>query len=219
MQTNKARAILNPSSLLALDTKPFERIQFALKSQGRPRFHAMMSALAGCLENDEIFLEVGTYQGGSMIGTLMGNHARGWSVEDFSEFAGNTDVDNTRKRLMGNLIMFGMEGRVTINQMRFETFFEEVKIPPVGLYYYDANHGESATLEGLRLGFPHVIPGGFLVVDDVAFPEVSTGVNRFIGKFPDELKIIYCANMTIVPSIDLDPDWWNGVMVMQKVSK
>jgi hypothetical protein len=219
MLTNKARKILNMRPLLDLDTHPFDQIPVVLKAMGRPRFHAMMNALAECLEGDEIYLECGTYQGGSMIGTLLGNHAHGWAVEDFSEFFGNPQVDNTRATLEKNLHTFGVFERVTIQEMPFEAFFRDIPIPPVGLYYYDACHGESATLDGLELGFPHIIPGGLIVADDIAFPEVSTGIHRFMGNHPDELKIIFAINPTVVPSIDLDPDWWNGTMVLQKIEK
>lgn len=219
MNTTKARTILNPVNLMALNTKPFERILLELKAMGRPRFHAMMSALASCLEDPEIFLEVGTYQGGSLIGTLMGNHARAWSVENFSEFFGNPEVDNTRKTLEKNLHTFGMFERVTIWEADFHAFFETVKIPPVGLYYYDADHGEQNTFDGLSYGLPHVIEGGFIVADDITWPSVSTGINRFLGEFPDQVKLVFCANPTIIPSINLDPDFWNGVVVIQKVAK
>jgi hypothetical protein len=221
MDTHAARELLTIRKLLDLDITPFEEIPFRLRSSGRPRFHAMMNALALCMDSDEVYLEVGSYQGGSMIGTLLGNKARAFAVEDFREFYGDPDVDNTRATLERNLRAFGVFDRVALYEMDFHKFFElrQTDIPPVpvGLYYYDAQHAETDTYEGLMLGFPFVVPGGFIVLDDNGWNMVSRGINRFLGEHFNEVKIIFSTTASDSGTNSLDEDWWNGTMVIEKI--
>jgi predicted O-methyltransferase YrrM len=79
MDTAKARELLKTKNLTEMDITPFQQIPFKLKSQGRPRFHAMLNALARCMSPEEIYLEVGTYQGGSTIGTTRRAHSP-WKI-------------------------------------------------------------------------------------------------------------------------------------------
>ena len=217
MDTHAARELLMLKSLMALDTKPFEDIPFRLRSSGRPRFHAMMNALARCMGPKEIFLEVGSYQGGSMIGTLLGNQARAFAVENFVECYGDPLVDNTRATLEKNLHAFGVFDRVTIWETDFHAFFSAVVIPPVGLYYYDAQHSEKDTYEGLTLGFPFVVPGGFIVLDDIGWNMVSRGISRFLGERYEDVKVVFATTASDSGDNSLDGDWWNGTMVIQKI--
>jgi predicted O-methyltransferase YrrM len=220
MDTAKARELLKTKNLTEMDITPFQQIPFKLKSQGRPRFHAMLNALARCMSPEEIYLEVGTYQGGSTIGALLDNQARSFAVEDFSEFYGDPVVDNTRVTLEKNLRSFGVFDRVTIWEGDFHKFFDERRatLPPVGLYYYDAQHAEKDTLEGLEYGFPHVVTGGFIVADDISWDMVSNALNRFIGLYSYEVKVVFAATPCDKPGY-LDDDWWNGCMVIQKISQ
>jgi len=217
MDTHAARELLTISSLMALDISPFAEIPYKLRSSGRPRFHAMMNALARCLGPEEIYLEVGTYQGGSVIGTLLGNQARAFAVEDFREFYGDPLVDNTRATLEKHLHEFGVFNRVTLHEADFHAFFAAVVIPPVGLYYYDAQHAEKDTYEGLTLGFPFVVPGGFIVLDDNGWNMVSRGVSRFLGEHYQDVKIIFATTASDSGEKSLDGDWWNGTMVIEKI--
>ena len=217
MDTHRARELLTLKSLLALDTTPYLTIPYKLRSSGRPRFHAMMNILAQCLAHNEIYLEVGTYQGGSMIGTLLHNQAQAFSVENFVECYGDPDVDNTRVTLEKNLHEFEVFDRVTLWETDFRAFFAGVVIPPVGLYYYDAQHAETDTFDGLMLGFPFVVPGGFIVLDDVNWNMVSRGINRFLGEHFGEVKIVFATTASDSGRNSLDADWWNGTMVIEKI--
>jgi predicted O-methyltransferase YrrM len=218
MKSEEARELLKVSSLMALDITPFMPIQTRLRSQGQPRFRAMMNALVRCMEGDEVYLEIGSYQGGSMIGALLNNDKRAYAVEDFREFYGDPIVDNTRATLENNLRAFGVFERVTLYETDFHAFFDCVTIPPVGLYYYDAQHATKDTLEGFELGFPHVVKGGFIIADDIAWDMVSLALNQFIGAHPAELKIVFAATPNGKEGW-LDDDWWNGVIVFQKLGE
>lgn len=217
MNTHSARELLTLKSLMALDIRPYQDIPFKLRSSGRARFHAMMNALARCMSPDERYLEVGTYQGGSLIGTLLGNQVQALSVEDFRECYGDPLVDNTRTTLEKNLRAFGVFDRVTLWETDFHAFFAAVVIPPVGLYYYDAQHAEIDTYEGLTLGLPFIVPGGFIVLDDVNWNMVARGINRFLGEHYQDVKTVFVTTASDSGRNSLDDDWWNGTMVIEKI--
>jgi hypothetical protein len=211
MDILKARKILNLKNLMNIDITPFIPIQSSLMGLGSPRFYAMMNALAGCLEKDEHYLEIGVYHGASAVATLVNNNSRGFLVDNFETNFSITQLEENLKR-------FNILDRVNIFNMDSKRFFaigsvENVKI---GLYYYDASHTMESTTLCLSLGFPHVVKGGFIVIDDIAWKEVSVGINKFIATFPGKLSIIFATNPNIIPE-PTDEDWWAGTIVLQKI--
>jgi hypothetical protein len=110
--------------------------------------------------------------------------------------------------------------RVKIYEMDYKEFFDQLQHDPdklrVGLYYYDACHSTFDTFTGMSRGFPYLVKGGFIVADDIAWDGVSEGLNQFIAKFYDQVKIIFTVNPCDTPGT-LDDDWWNGTIVLEKI--
>jgi predicted O-methyltransferase YrrM len=205
-----ARELLLPDRLVKLQNTFVEEIPKKVHTMARPKFLAVMNELALCLDRDEKYLEVGTYQGGSLIGTLLGNNAHAIAVENFSEFSGTNSSETLRK----NLTDFKVIKRVEIFEMDFRTYFKEYKVPSIGLYYYDGAHNTVSTYEGLELAFQYIVKNGIIILDDTIYKPVCIGVNQFIGKHFDELKII----SAISPLAEFHPDWWQGTLFIQKLS-
>lgn len=55
---------------------------------------------------------------------------------------------------------------------------------PIDLLLVDGDHSYAAALADLRLFGKHVVPGGYLLVDDVHMPEVARAVRQFTSEFP-----------------------------------
>lgn len=177
---------------------------------GRPRFLALLNSLARCLD-DEIYLEIGTHQGGSLIGALLNNNAKAVSVDDFSEYqeAANKEI------LFKWLQKFGVRNRVTFYELEFKAFFALNVIPEksVGLYYYDGAHDRESTYNGLELGYPLMVDNGIILLDDTIWSSVREGINDFLGMHPEDIRIM----LALTPTEKLHPDWWNGTIALQKL--
>lgn len=210
MNINEVRDLLLPNSLSKLDLQPFATILEKVHTMARPHFLAMMNTLARFIADDECYLEVGSYQGGSLIGTLLNNSARAISVDNFSEFQGTNNLD----LLTQHAHEFGVYDRVTFRNMDFHEYFKTMAVPALGMYYYDGAHDALNTQEGLELGFPYVVKDGLIILDDTLYPDVVLGLNRFLGAHPAGIKVLYAAS----PALEFHPGWWNGTIVLQKTS-
>ena len=213
MNTQKVREILNLENLMAMDIAPFVSLTQSVWGLGSPRFYAMLNALASCLEEDEIYLEVGAYHGASAISALINNNLQSYLIDIF-------ETNSSLAILESNLKRFNVFERANIFEMTFQEFFsshvpEEFK---VGLYYYDGSHTTESTTLGLSLGFPYVTLGGIIVADDISWQEVSLGINKFIGSFWDKVTILYSTNPKEMPQPP-DEEWWAGTIVLQKIKE
>ena len=212
MNIEKARDLLIPERIQSLDCLPYQLVVDGLHVMARPRFMAVMNQLACCMNGDEVYMEVGCYQGGSLIGTLLDNNVKAVAVESFIWWP----EKNTPAILEENLTKFGVRDRVTVHAMDYHEYFKKSGQPKIGLYYYDGDHVEEATLAGLEAAWPFISPdNGMIVLDDTFYQCVNWGINRFIGNHAHEVQIV-CA---VSPYHDYHPDWWNGTVFLQKVAK
>ena len=211
MDIEIARHVLTPEVVSHLDTEPFEVICEKLHTMARPRFLAMMNELGKCLPPDEFYLEVGTYQGTSLIGTLLGNKAKAIANDDFSQFP----ETNSLSLFMQNITDFGVADRVDVRTMHCDRMFEMLKSQNIGLYYFDGSHGEESTLNGLEKAYPFIVENGLIVLDDTFYDCVGWGINSFIAKYPRTIRIVFAVS----PYHDFHPTWWNGTIVLQKFSR
>ena len=97
----------------------------------------------GCLDPAEAYLEVGTWQGKSLIAAMHGNESRPtYGCDDFSELYTKRKID-LHASLMKNLERYNLRERVVFYREPFENIFRKEKLPvPIGLYFYDAAHDE-----------------------------------------------------------------------------
>jgi len=78
-----------------------------------------------CMESDEIYCEIGTYRGSTLIGALLNHPERmAYAVDNFSEF--DTFGVNLDK-LTDNLSNFGLQERYFCNQ-DFEEFYVTARV-------------------------------------------------------------------------------------------
>lgn len=182
----------------------------SIHCMSRPRVYAVLNAAVSCMAPGEIYLEVGTYQGGSAVSALLENEAKGIFVDSFQEFTQTNNFDITQ----GNLRRFAVDDRAILYDMDFQTYFR-AKTPDfkIQVYYYDGAHGYEVQLAGMEAAWNYLANDALILVDDYTYPEVVRAVNQFITNHAGQVKIQFVVN---VPDNN-DPIWWNGCVVLKKI--
>ncbi|TAF55060.1 MAG: glycosyltransferase [Oscillatoriales cyanobacterium] len=146
----------------------FQQIINSLQTTTTANAMQLLNWAVECMSPDEIYCEIGCFQGGSLIGTLL-NHAEitACAVDDFSEF--DTFGDSS-DNLGQNLANFNISEQVFFCNQNFEEFFwdlREIQSPDrIGVLFYDAAHDYRSHLLALLLSKPFLADSALIVVSN-----------------------------------------------------
>ena len=198
------------SVLAGQSDQRFDDVLSSLHCMSKPRVYAVLNACVSAMDPGELYVEVGTYQGGSLISALRDNDARAIGVDSFGEFQATNNQDITLR----NLETFGVLPRVTLYNMGFQEYFAHCPADlKIQVYYYDGAHDYETQLAGMEAGWKYLVPGSIILVDDLTYIEVTRAVNQFISNHIGNLKIKF----VMLPEQNVDEIWWNGVCVLQVI--
>lgn len=188
----------------------FTHIVDGVHCMSRPRVYAVINAIVSAMNPGEIYLEVGTYQGGSLIAALANNEAQAIGVDSFSEFTETNSLEITR----GNLDRFGVGNRVDLKNMGFKEFFAQVDPGfRAAVYYYDGAHDYETQLAGLEAAWPFLQTDSLIIVDDYTYPEVIRSINQFVANHIDRVKFQF----VVAVLQNNDEIYWNGIVVLRVI--
>jgi len=188
----------------------FDGLFAHIHCMSRPRVYAVLNAIVSSMEAGELYVEVGTYQGGSMIAALQGNDAEAIGVDSFGEFKETNSFDVT----LNNFAKFGIAPRASLKNMTYQEFFADVPNGfEIQVYNYDGEHGYEPQLAGMEAAWRFLAPGALIIVDDYTYPEVSLAVNQFICNHINEVKPL----LILDPIESTDETWWNGCVVLRRI--
>lgn len=188
----------------------FDNLVKTIHCMSSPRVYGVLNACVSAMEADELYVEVGTYQGGSLIAALLNNTAQAIGVDNFSEFNTTNNFDRT----LNNLVTFGIASRASLKNMSYQEFFKDLPDNfKIQVYYYDGAHDYQNQLNGCEAAWPYLQKGSLILVDDYFYPDVHRALNQFIANHIDQIRCVFILH----PVKDLDPLWWNGVVVLQVI--
>src|SRR5262249_37950847 len=180
-----------------------------------PKNQKLLRLAFSCLGTEEAYLEVGTYQGKTLISALLGNpHRPAYACDNFSEFAG----PDSRAILNRNLARSGLAGRATFLDADFRSVLRPDVIPHrVGLYLYDGAHDEPSQYDGIALAEPLLADEALVLVDDWrqapdSGSHAQAGTRRAIAASRHEWQV--CYELPARWNGDLEM-WWNGMAVLR----
>jgi hypothetical protein len=181
----------------------------------------MIALGASCLEADEAYLNIGVWDGFSLLAATQGApDAICIGVADFSEM-------NQQKQPLLNPNLTRDYGDTRENFYRayedlrspktsfYEKDWREVmQIAPfpvgrLGLVYYDAEHTKDAHAEFFEAVIPHLSAECLIMVDDTRIDFVRRSVDHFIVTQPNFSKLI-----DVGGERRRDPAWWGGFIVI-----
>jgi predicted O-linked N-acetylglucosamine transferase (SPINDLY family) len=118
------------------------------------------------LEPNEIYCEVGCFQGANLIGALLGHPEQmAYAVDNFSEL---DTLGDSFDKLLDNLSTFNLEEQVIFCNQEVEEFFLELRESQskdkIGLYFYNGARDYRSCLMGLLLVKPFLAEQALIVL-------------------------------------------------------
>lgn len=169
---------------------------------------ALLRLAARHLGSDEIYLEVGSWKGLSIIAAMLGNAETSFfAIESFDGYG--IRGREARAALCRNVEAWVGAGRLTLLEGDFVALLRRPGLfpAPVGVYFYDADHSPLGQYLALALAEPHLADEALVIVDDTASPAVARATDRYAaGRDGYEL-------LADLPGSPVGGWWWNGLRV------
>jgi predicted O-methyltransferase YrrM len=166
----------------------------------------MLNFAASLLGPNEVYLEVGSWKGLSIIGAMLGNqHHRFYAIDDFSQFQG------PKRDFQSNIQRYGLsESLRFIEGDCFEIFRTKfLGSQKIGVYFYDGNHSYYSQYHALKAIEPFLADNALLIIDDCSFPQVKA-VNSIFYRFHPNIRLLF----DIASEYNGEPRWWNGIQIL-----
>jgi predicted O-methyltransferase YrrM len=161
---------------------------------------ALLALAAGCLEDGEAYVEAGSYRGRSLIAAALGGARTAIGIDNFSF------DDSDPAGLAANVERFGVADRVRVIDGDTVAVLREHRLPPIGVFFYDADHSTAATRAALDAVRPLLSTSALIVVDDAEWPRVRAATDAFVDANAEaELRL------RIAGRADGQPWWWDGM--------
>lgn len=168
----------------------------------------LISKLVELMPPSSAYLNVGVWCGFSYLAPLVSNPDKKCiGVDNFSQFGGPKEYFEALYNAVRN-------ANSRYYDMDYMHYFEKVHKEPLGVYFYDGEHSYENQLKGLEVAEPFLINGAYVVVDDTNDPEPFEATMDFISARPDKYLIL----LNKKTAHNSHPTYWNGLMILQKVS-
>jgi len=180
-----------------------------------PRNQRLLNLAVAHLSEGEAYLEVGVFQGKTLISALRGNPVRpAYACDNFSEFEGSSSLAT----LQHNVAHYDLADRVTFLNADFRTALLAGSIAhPAGVYFYDGAHDEQSQYDGISLAECVLADEALVIVDDWRHAPDSgsraeAGTLRAIADSNHDWTLL----LTLPARHNGDyAMWWNGVGVLR----
>ena len=161
---------------------------------------ALIRLAAEHLEPGECYVEAGTYRGRSLIAAALGGGAECFGIDNFSF------EDSDPAALQANLERFGVAGRARMLDGDTVAVLERAGLPPVGVFFYDADHSTEATLAAFAAVIRHLAPRALIVADNAEWDRVRAAIDAFVAAHAEAELVLRLAGRE-----GGLPWWWDGV--------
>ncbi len=170
----------------------------------------LINLAVSCLEPGEIYCEIGTYQGSSLIGALLDQGDRhAYGVDNFSEWDESSESYET---LIENLTQFKVLDRVEFYNEDFETFLLNLRdrqpTPKVGVYFYDCAYDYRSQLIGLLFMKNFLADRALVIVNNGHWKTVQQAQKDFIAAHPE------CQAIPELSTVVGEATFGNGIQVL-----
>ncbi len=182
-----------------------------LKVEGMSTFAIgyIINKICQSLKSDENYVNIGVWQGFSLIAGMINSNCNIYGVDDFSEFGG------PKEKFIKNFNLLKNEKKHFFYDCDYKYFFKSYeKInKSISFYYYDGEHSYKNQYENLIIAKEFFKSGTIILVDDINFKEVESGTKDFIGKYEKDYEILKEIKTS---NLHCHPSYWNGLILFRK---
>ena len=161
---------------------------------------------------NECYLEVGTWRGATLIGSLLGNEAHGIAIDDDSMNEHDGDERLSRDVWYDNAFKFDIGIRAEYVNGSVPSVWDEIGLRSnIGVYLFDGDKAtEDAAYAGLSGVIPFLADEALIFIDDANEITVRMAAHNLKRAYPDQaIKIL-----DIPTPGNCWPAFWNGIMVL-----
>lgn len=189
----------------------FQQALDRVQGMTTPNVMQLLNFAVSCMEPDEVYCEIGSYQGSSLIGALLDNPDRkAYAVDNFSELDEGSD---SLENLLENLRNFDLQDRVNFSNRDFEEFLldwrEKDESPKIGVYFYDCAYDYRSQIIGLLFIRHFLADRALIVVNNCNWKTVQQAQSDFVAAHPECQVLLEFSN-----SVTGEPTLGNGIQVL-----
>ncbi len=189
----------------------FQQIRQQVQARISVNFMQLLNFVVDCLEPDEMYCEVGTQQGSSLIAALFGH------PEHIAYAVSEIPNDNSLEQLLENVQCFDLEEQIIFCNQDFESFFLELREveaeTQIGVYYYQGLSDYRSVLMGLLLVQPFLANQAIILINSANKETVQQAIWDFMAVFPQcqiLLELSSLINLDKIVGRDLKVLSWNA---------
>lgn len=215
---NLNKFLLQYPKLIATDhgESEFAAMRVLCPGLSTPKLGKILNTAVSCMSRDEVYCEIGTFVGYTLISASHGNSDKICIGIDNFRLVGieatATSIAWAKERLKINLEHFKYG-----NQRFIEADFRDVDIKEkVGVFYIDGHHTREEVYENFRWGHNKLSDNAVVLVDDITMPGIGEGITDWIKDHPEEYREVF--HMDVFHTADnvnhYNNIFWNGLSIV-----
>jgi hypothetical protein len=207
MRTNHADRLLR-------ETDDFASAEHLVDVPGMssPRICHFLNRLVACMDPGEHYLEIGSWQGRTLLSAAFENRGRLCIACDrFRFFGRHTGFGYRARRALGrNLARYaGRRAAVHFYDMHSSRLFRRCRFDgSIGVYFYDGDHSYPGTRRSIAAGAQRLSARAIVLVDDWNVRRIRAGT--FDGLRDAAVRVLW---HRALEGDHTEATWWNGLGV------
>lgn len=193
------------------DPRKHIKVLDSVQAMTTPSNMHVLNVAVQCMAPEEVYLEVGTWRGSTMLGALLGNEARGIAIDNDTMDAHDGDTRSSQAVWRENMARFGLHARTQYIDASVPAVWSTLDVPPVGVYLFDGDKAtEEAAYDGLWGVLPYLAPEALIIVDDANEITIRRAVWRL-----EQAARGHAAKILDIPTPgNCWPCFWNGIIAI-----
>lgn len=196
----------------------FATIMVMCPGLSTPKLGKILNRAVSYLEKDEIYCEIGTYCGYTLISSAYHNQEICLGIDNHM-LCGlkteKTEQEKVKNRLFFNLNLMGSRNIRFISSDYKEIALQE----KVGVFYIDGEHTREEAYRNLKWGHEFLADKALIFVDDISSCGVGDGIKDWVKDHEEEYNEVFRMNVFYdkdkAEGTQWNPVFWNGLSIIE----